>query len=324
MIIRPIRPAGLVVAMVLLAAGCAGPQPLREAFRADSQLPAAVELQDTPYYPQEDYQCGPAALATVLGAAGIEVTPASLAGKVFLPERQGSLQLELVAAARRYQRLPYTLEPGVDTLLPELAAGRPVLVLQNLGLRSLPVWHYAVVIGFDTQRNEIILRSGRTARHVMRAEKFMRTWERADFWAMVILRPGEFPQRPDATRYVHAIAALESAGQLETAAVYYRAALVRWPDNTLAMFGLGNARYAQGELTAAAALYRRLLDIQPGHVAARNNLAQLLADRGSYAAALLEIEAGLANSGESHPLRRQLLETRDSIRAAAGAGTQID
>ena len=319
MVICTIRPAGLMVVMVLLTTGCAGPQPLLQTSVIGSQIPTAVELRETAFYPQEDYQCGPAALATVLEAAGIDVTPDILAGKVYLPERQGSLQLELVATARRYQRLPYVLDPGLVALLPELAAGRPVLVLQNLGLRSFPVWHYAVVIGFDTQRNEIILRSGETRRRVMRAAEFLRTWELADYWAMLTLRPGEIPMRPDATRYVQAIAALESGGHFETATAFYKGALARWPDNSLAMFGLGNSYYAQGDLTTAEVVYRRLLAIRPGHAAARNNLAQLLADRGSHAAALVEIETGLAIMGKRHPLRQQLLETRAAIRSSGGS-----
>lgn len=324
MAIYPVRPVGLMAVMVLLTAGCAGPQPLLEASLVGTHIPAAVELRQTPFYPQEDYQCGPAALATVLVAAGIEVTPDILAGKVYLPERQGSLQLELVATARRYQRLPYVLEPEIDALLPELAAGRPVLVLQNLGLRSFPVWHYAVVIGFDSQRNEIILRSGETRRHVMRAGEFMRTWGLADYWAMLTLRPGEIPVRPDETRYVQAIAALESGGHVESAVAFYTGALARWPGSSLAMFGLGNSYYAQGDLTAAEAVYRRLLALRPGHAAARNNLAQLLADRGSHAAALEEIETGLAIMGNRHPLRQQLLETRAAIRSSGAAATHID
>ena len=38
----------------------------------------AVELAQTPFFPQDRYQCGPAALATVLGAAGVHVTPEEL------------------------------------------------------------------------------------------------------------------------------------------------------------------------------------------------------------------------------------------------------
>jgi hypothetical protein len=61
---------------------------------------APIELADTPFFPQEALQCGPAALATVLGAAGVAAHPDALAREVYTPGLGGSLQLELVAAAR--------------------------------------------------------------------------------------------------------------------------------------------------------------------------------------------------------------------------------
>lgn len=303
----------LAVALVQVVSGCAGRQPARDDWLVDKHQPASLELQDTPFFPQEDWQCGPAALATLLAASGITVTPEELVDMVYLPERKGSLQLELIAASRRFQRLPYVLDPEFPALLAELQSGRPVLILQNLGLAIYPVWHYAVVIGYDAPRNEIILRSGDHKRYVMQTQAFMRSWKLANRWALVTLRPGEFPVKPEENRYMIAIAALESAGKLEAAALFYAAALNRWPGNTLAMFGLGNVYYAQGELQRAEAQYRRLLAIQPGYAAARNNLAQLLVDRGCRVAALAEIETGLATTGSDSPLRQNLLETRASI-----------
>jgi len=38
-----------------------------------------VLLAPVPFYPQREYQCGPAALASVLGAAGVSTSPAALA-----------------------------------------------------------------------------------------------------------------------------------------------------------------------------------------------------------------------------------------------------
>jgi hypothetical protein len=64
-------------------------------------LPSAIELDQSPFFPQEEFHCGPAALATTLNAAGIGATPEELARQVFLPARRGSLQAEMPAAARR-------------------------------------------------------------------------------------------------------------------------------------------------------------------------------------------------------------------------------
>jgi len=38
-------------------------------------LPERTELREVPFFPQEEFQCGPAALATVLAASGVKVTP---------------------------------------------------------------------------------------------------------------------------------------------------------------------------------------------------------------------------------------------------------
>lgn len=309
-----IRPAGLIVVVVwLLAGGCANRPPGLEVYLNDTNIQSTLELRDTPFFPQEEYQCGPAALATVLAASGIGASPDELKGKIYLPQRQGSLQLELISASRRYGRLPYVLDGKLTAILSELAGGRPVLVLQNLGLASYPIWHYAVVIGFDASRDEIILRSGDRQRLTMSTRKFMRSWDLADHWALVVLRPGETPATPEESRYVSAIAALESAGQAGAAALFYTTALSRWPDNTLALFGTGNIHYAQGDREAAETTYRRLLVLQPDHAAARNNYAHTLAERGCHEVALAEIDAALADMDHNDPMRQHLLDTRAEI-----------
>lgn len=324
MFLDHIRPCGLIVVLVLLlSAGCASRHPGLEVYVSRSGIPPILELHDTPYFPQEEYQCGPAALATVLAATDVPVEPQELTGKIYLPGRQGSLQLELIAASRRYARLPYVLDRELSALLDELAAGRPVLVMQNLGLASYPVWHYAVVIGFDAARDELILRSGEHRRHTMSTRRFLRAWELADYWALVVLRPGEIPAAVDETRYVRGIVTLEAAGQSEAAAVFYRTALSLWPDNTLALFGMGNTYYAQGNREAAETAYRRLLQTSPGHAAARNNLALLLAERGCRAAALAELETALTVVDQGDPMRQRLLETRGEILGAEAEAVDV-
>ena len=186
-----IRSAPVIATLAVALAGCATSPPLADGLPASA--PRAIELDATPYFPQEDYQCGPAALATLLTASGVEVAPATLTPEVYLPERRGSLSLELVGAARRHGRLPYVLATTADEMVQELEAGRPVLVLQNLGATRLPRWHYAVLIGYDADRNVAVLRSGRERRLEMKWQRFAGTWHRGGRFAMTTLRPGEIP-----------------------------------------------------------------------------------------------------------------------------------
>ena len=305
------RAMGVVMALVL--GGCTGTGPVLSPHLPHGDRGTTVELRDTPFFAQTDYQCGPAALATLLQDTGSNVTPADLAPEVYLPARQGSLQLELIAATRRHGRLPYVIKPRLSALLEELRAGRPVLVLQNLGLRRLPAWHYAVAIGYLPDSDEIILRSGTTRRKLMAAARFLRTWENAEGWGLLVLRPGDLPSQVDPLAYIRAAADLESVGQTRAASQAYAATTVRWPDNATAWLGLGNTRYHLGDLEYAEHSYRQALRADPGHLAAHNNLAMLLAERGCYPAALDTLDHALEISRPDDALRGTLLETRREI-----------
>jgi len=257
-------------------------------------MPRTLELRDTPFFPQEDYQCGPAALATVLRASGVEVAPDALAPQVYLPKRRGSLQAELIGASRRQGRLAYVLPGTGQALLTELVEGRPVLLLQNLGVKQIPKWHYAVLVGYDASRNIAVLRSGRRERKEVRWQRFARSWDRAGRWAMTTLAPGVIPAQADAAHYLEAVAGIEAAGDRKAAAISYDAAIARWPDEPMAWFGRGNAAYADGDRATAADAYTRAATLAPGDAAARNNLAQVLADAGCFEEAHRQLARGLA------------------------------
>src|SRR5690606_10260226 len=176
---RPMGPAwrsGLVVAILSLV-GCAA------APRFDTAALRTTELVDVPFFPQTDYQCGPAALATVLAYEGVPIGAEELAPEVYIEGLQGSLQAELPGATRRHGLVPYPIEADAASLFAELESGKPVLVLQNLGVARLPIWHYAVVVGFDAERDRVLLRSGTERRRSEPIKRFLRSWRLADHWA---------------------------------------------------------------------------------------------------------------------------------------------
>lgn len=271
-----------------------------------------LELASTPFFPQEQYQCGPAALATLLTASGIATSPESLVGQVYLPARQGSLQSEMLAAARNAGRLPYVLAPTLASVTAELAAGRPVLILQNLGVSWAPQWHYAVVVGADSKSQQIVLRSGTDARRIMRTAVFLRTWRRSGFWAMSTLKPGELPANPNHHNYVAAVAALEDTGHHQAAREGWSAGLTEWPDDTVQLFGLANTEYALGNYPAAELHYRNALQIDATQLGARNNLAMTLLAQGRTSEAIAAIDTAIdLASGTS--LNFELQDTRQII-----------
>jgi tetratricopeptide (TPR) repeat protein len=244
-----------------------------------------MELADTPFFPQERYQCGPAALASMLNARGAAVTPEELVPQVYLPARQGSLQAEIMAAVRRQGLLAVPVEASLDAVLAEIAAGHPVLVLQNLGLDWLPRWHYAVAIGYDLAQQALILRSGTERRRITPFGVFMNTWDRSMRWGIVVLTPGSFPARADPQAYLEAASALEGVGKRAEAQAAYKASTARWPDSLVAWLGRGNTEYASGQAAHAEASFRQALRVQAAAGAAWNNLAYALAARQCIRAA---------------------------------------
>lgn len=299
---------GLFISLMLLA-GCAAP--LQSERLSSTAFREPVELTAVPFFPQEEYQCGPAALATALQWAGKSVTPDTLAPQVYVPARRGSLQLELVANARRHGAIPYVLRPALEDLLTEVAAGNPVVVLQNLGLSWYPKWHYAVVVGFDLTRDDVVLRSGREQRHVVPLAVFERTWRRGNYWAMVVMPPARLPRTAEETAYLQAVVALERLQRWEETATAYQAALARWPRSLGAQLGLGNSRYALKDLAAAERAYRAATVAHPESGIALNNLAQALADQGRWAEAENAVNQALALGG---PHVEKFQATLDEIR----------
>lgn len=168
----------------------------------------------------------------------------------------------------------------MSDLIAQLHTGHPVLILQNQGLRSLPVWHYAVVIGANADTGQLVSRSGTRARALESTQRFQRRWAGADNWGIVVLEPGQLPHNPDWQPYLSAVADLEAAGNLDAAETAYRAALGSNPDLAGAQFGLANVYYTNGNSEGAIRLYRSASSDPQLGASALNNLSNLWLDQG--------------------------------------------
>jgi len=301
-------PVFLAILVLVIGTGCAGRNDVR--LVDDGQ---GVELSETPFFAQEKYQCGPAALAMLLGASGIDVHPEDLVSAAYLPGRRGSLQVEMAAAVRRMGRIPYPVRPDLSGLTSEIRSGRPVLVLQNLGLKRWPAYHYAVVIGVHPP-DRMVLRSGTRKRVEMTAARFNSTWQRAGSWGLIALFPGELPENPDPVTYLSAVAAFESAGNQAAAESAFQAALEVWPDHPAVRFALANTFLGNHKHAAAIQLYQSILAADPDHVAAANNLAEALAQSGHLEEARRVIHAALTTAKKiNSPLVTHIAQTRREI-----------
>lgn len=298
---------GLVVsAGLLLLPGCglflSTPGPLTEL-----DAPRKTELTTVPFFPQGDDLCGPASMSMMMNHRGRQLTPGQLEPLIYVPGKRGALQAEMMASARRFGFVPYVIEPELTALINEVAAGNPVLVLQNLGLGWLPKWHYAVVIGYDIERDEITLHSGITERLVMSSKRFMHHWRGSSYWAMVTSPPDRLPTTARELPYLESVASLERLGQWATIETAYESALGKWSKSFYAHLGTGTAAYHLGKLHKAREYYEAAVDLKPSAAVAHNNLAQVLLELGKNRLALRHARKAVSLDGQAIDSYRETL-----------------
>ena len=296
--------------LLICLTGCAGLKKW-ELLQKAGKLPAGFEIKTVPFFPQKAHQCGPASLAMALNWSGVPVSPEDLTDEVFTSSRKGSLQTALISAARRHGRIAY-VSTGMDAIFSEVAADHPVIILQNLGLSWYPVWHYSVVVGYNIPKKFVILRSGTTSRKIMAFRVFEKTWARSHYWGLLILRPDQLPAVAKKDLFLKGVLGLEKARQFHAAIHGYKTALTRWPQNLIALMGIGNCHYALGELKDAELAFRETVRLHPREGSAFNNLAQILFEQGRSQEALEAAKKAVSFGG---PLRGVYQKTLEEIQA---------
>jgi tetratricopeptide (TPR) repeat protein len=310
----------LLVCLLILSSCASTPQSRKILAEPPASLPLAVELTSTPFYPQLEYQCGPAALETVLEFRGAKTSLEELSREIYIPARKGSLQIEMTAAARRHGMLPYKLAPQLLDLFTEIAAGNPVLVFQNLSFQWYPQWHYAVVIGYDIRRHEIILRSGTTRRWVTTFEVFERTWQRANYWALVIVPVGKISKTAKPQPYLKTAFAFEETGHTKLALTAYQSATRRWPDVAATWLTLGNMAFQNHRWQEAINAFSTAARIEPTSPVSWNNLAYALHDAGCASQAQQALQCGLKVA----PADKNLQDSLHDLRSRPVGSKQVE
>lgn len=298
--------AGFV--LILLLGACATPQQTVQLIESPPNIPTSAELTSTPFYPQRDYQCGPAALATVINFHRPQTSSEELIPLVYIPELKGSLQIEMLAATRNFERLAIRQDGKLLSILREVANGNPVLVMQNLGFDAYPYWHYAVVIGYDLDKQQIILRSGEVKRLIRPFTIFETTWQRSNYWSVVVVPPGVMPLTASESTYSIAAVEFETSSSAQLSILSYQSGIERWPNNYILQMGLGNISYTLKKFTQAEIAFTKATEINPSRAEAWNNLAYSLISQGKKKQALNAVNKALNIEPESLQYKDSLLE----------------
>ncbi|MEO6699232.1 MAG: PA2778 family cysteine peptidase [Paraperlucidibaca sp.] len=298
----------LTVLLALLLSACMTPQ----ALDLRVQPPQSAELSSVPFYAQRQYECGPAALAMVMTHLGSPVTPEELAPSLYIPGREGTLTDELVAQSRLRGFVPERLAPDLRVIAQAVADGSPVIVFQNNGLFWYPIWHYAVVIGVDAVRGEVILRSGEQQRLVLTWSVFDRTWSRSGRWAIRLLPvQAEWPASVSSSVVTRQLLVMAKTAAPELALAGLRRGLQRWPEEVSLWLALAQVSEQKAGLVSAERVLREGLTALPESPWLLNNLADVLIRSGRPQPALALAQRAV--------LQLDRAETRATLAAAEAA-----
>ena len=250
--------------MTLLTAGCAS---------TPRSSPAVIAV---PFIPQHENLCGPAALAMLATFHGHNGSQQEIARDIYLPAIQGALTVELADYARRYGLWTRQYRGSVDDLRQKLAAGVPLLVLGRFGSS----YHYFIVLA---DGDPLVVHTDRRARHKIRREDFLRYWNQAGRWTLLVCSPEKTPWDLSAAEHNDLGLFLEKiADDPCMAEAAYREAVELEPDHAYYRFNLGNALLRQNLLEDASAAFRQALALDPDNADAMNNLAWSYHERDEH------------------------------------------
>ena len=310
-IARRLRRAAALAAIACIGlGGCATFHPA-DPSALGGNVPPRAQVADVPFYPQKEKYCGPAALAMALTWSGKPISQDQAAALTFTPGRDGTFRADMVTAALRNGRLPVRLR-NIEAVMKELAAGRPVIVFENRGLSLWHVWHYAVLTGYDLDKDLVIMHSGKNPDEEIGIKLFQRMWHRGENWSLVVLPPGTLPVDAEEHDVLEAANGLERVKDYAAAATAYQSITARWPRDWAAYFGLGNVRYAQADYRAAEGAYRKALAIRPDGAEIWNNLAYSIAKQGRKTEAIDAARKAVSMASDKGPFQRTLAELSDA------------
>lgn len=170
----------LLILHVCLLSGCSTGAKELEIARPSQ----AVLIKDVPFFPQLDYQCGPASLAGVLNYHGDTVTPAEIAEAIYRQKIRGTVSLDMVLYARQRGFASKWYEGSTADIVRAVDSGSPLVVMIDLGFSLARAYHFMVITGYSSQG--VVANTGTTPQKLISWEKFMAQWEKTHNWTLLI------------------------------------------------------------------------------------------------------------------------------------------
>jgi predicted double-glycine peptidase len=144
-------------------------------------------ISDVPFFPQEDYQCGPASLASVLTYWGIHNTPDEIGRQIFSTSARGTLTIDMMFYAQERGLFAEQFKGSMGAVRNSVDSGHPLIVLVDYGISLFQMNHFMVVTGYSNRG--VIVHSGRFQNKFLPEKDFLAAWKKTDYWSLLIKKP---------------------------------------------------------------------------------------------------------------------------------------
>lgn len=304
---KRILPLGLLAAWLVLNGGCAS----FTAYRIAEPLPysksgSAHYLEKVLPVAQGAYQCGPAALESVVHYWGGEAKADSISQALYKSGSRGVLNFTLAGYARDmgfWTQMPETDAAGLRQWL---VKGVPPVVLLSTGILWVSNYHFVVLKGFDEKDRVFYANIGKPDTYAIPYLEFDAKWKDAGRWCLVVCPPERVDWELDDVQAADLGFLLERLGRLDLAVQRYSAALNKNPKNPTVRFNLANIYRKTGRSEEAKKIYAELIKERPDWSGASNNLAWICLEEGRYRDAITVIETAFRSGA---PRNFDILDT---------------
>jgi hypothetical protein len=148
-----------------------------------------ILINKVPFYPQDDYQCGPASLAGVLNYWGVSVTPDDVAKDIYSASARGTLNIDMLLYVNKKGLYALQYIGSWEDLKKKINDKYPLIVLVDYGFSVYQANHFMVVVGYNG--DGVVVNSGKTEHMFIDKEKFLKAWERTNYWTLLIKQKTE-------------------------------------------------------------------------------------------------------------------------------------
>jgi ABC-type bacteriocin/lantibiotic exporter with double-glycine peptidase domain len=179
-----LKAAFLPALCAVLFVACAPVLPVTP--RAEKQ----ARLTRVPFFPQEDYQCGPSAIASVINYwygkenMGRSLPYEQAVAHTYSPSARGVLGLDLKLYARKLGFHAEERTGSMEELRGAIDRGTPAIILVDYGISLYQRNHFMVVVGYTG--DSVVVNSGRREGERIPNGDLNKIWQKTGFWTLII------------------------------------------------------------------------------------------------------------------------------------------